>query len=104
MKRFGTLNAAQKTAALYIAPFLKNGQNLPGVKKSSKLNFKKKKLNQGEKCNKKIGGRSCLITSGASGDTLMYIVCHQSLGHDPNFFKTQNKVDHGVPYFTYAGR
>ena len=29
IKRFGTLNAMQKTAALYTAPFLKNQEKLP---------------------------------------------------------------------------
>ena len=51
-KRFGTLNATQKTAALYKAPLLK------------KSGIFRKKSNQGAKRNKKIGGRSNVNTFG----------------------------------------
>ena len=49
-------------------------KKLPGVEKRSKKVLKKK-FNSGQKWNKKMGGRSCFITSGAFGDTLLYPLC-----------------------------
>ena len=47
-------------------------KKLPKVEKKFAIFFKHKNLIQDEKWNKKMGGRSCFITSGAFGDTLQY--------------------------------
>ena len=45
-------------------------KKLRGVEKKDNKIFTTKNLNQGEKFNKKMGGRCCFITSGAFGDIL----------------------------------
>ena len=47
-------------------------KKLPGPEKKVEQNLKKKNLKDWTKWNKKMGGRSCFITSGALGDTLLY--------------------------------
>ena len=45
-------------------------KKLPGAEKKVKKNFKKKNLKDWTKWNRKMGGRSCFITSGAFGHGL----------------------------------
>ena len=61
-------------------------KKLPRVEKKVKLNFKKKNLKDWTKLNRKMGGRSCSITSGAFGHGLTArTAVHwlNSCGHGP---------------------
>ena len=55
-------------------------KKLPRVEKKFKKNFKQKKL-WGGKWNKKMGGRSCFITSGAFGHGLLYSWTKHAVAH-----------------------
>ena len=48
------------------------GQKLPDMEKKDEKNFREKKSNQVAKWNKKMGGRSFVITCGAFEDTQRY--------------------------------
>ena len=83
IKRFGTLNATQKTTTLYKALFLKKSgsltvKELTGAEKKVKKNFQKKNLKYWTKWNRKMSGRSCFITSGAFGHGLVCSVYNSS--------------------------
>ena len=78
--RLVSQNKLSKTTLENVSNFSPCGQKVTRSRKKVKKNSQKKNLKDLTKWNRKMGGRSCFITSGAFGHGLLCIVAEFDIG------------------------